>query len=230
MRIKTIFTKIIFSFILVALLPTLFFASLIVLGYHGLITEYLSAIQISGMAVEEPLLEKLAEVQKGVMSQIWLTLFLIIILVAFSLSMIYRNVIVPIKKLIRATQKITAGNLGVKLPTKREDEIGVLFSSVNQMTKKLKKSREALEESKAVLEIRVRARTQELEEIAAGLEEKVKQRTKELRDRVKELEKFQKLTVGRELKMVELKKELKKAKQQLEELKQSSKGRKKSKT
>ncbi len=52
----------------------------------------------------------------------------------------------------------------------------------------------------------------ELEEIVANLDEEVKKRTEELQEKVKELEKFRKFAVGRELKMVELKKELKKYK------------------
>ena len=49
------------------------------------------------------------------------------------------------------------------------------------------------------------------------LEEKVKEKTKELRGRVEDLEKFHRLTVGRELKMVELKKEIQKLEEKLKE-------------
>lgn len=44
------------------------------------------------------------------------------------------------------------------------------------------------------------------------MEEKVKERTRELNEKVEELEKFQKLAVGRELKMIELKEEINKLK------------------
>ncbi|MDP3725614.1 MAG: PAS domain S-box protein [bacterium] len=47
-----------------------------------------------------------------------------------------------------------------------------------------------------------------LEEYAKGLETKVTERTKELEEKLVELERFQKLTVGRELKMMELKKDI----------------------
>lgn len=62
---------------------------------------------------------------------------------------------------------------------------------------------------------RLEGKIEELEEAKLGLEEKVKQRTEELEKRVKELERFRKLTTGRELKMVELKKENKRLKQEL---------------
>ena len=76
----------------------------------------------------------------------------------------------------------------------------------------LETSRKEIEEAKQLLEIKVKARTQELEELAASLEENVKERTKELQEKIDELERFQRLTVGRELKMIALKEELKKNK------------------
>lgn len=49
---------------------------------------------------------------------------------------------------------------------------------------------------------------EELKRLQEELEEKIEERTKELQKRIEELEKFQKVAVGRELKMVELKKEI----------------------
>lgn len=77
--------------------------------------------------------------------------------------------------------------------------------------------RNELEEERTALEIKVKARTRELEELAQNLDEKVKERTKELQSRIEELEKFHKLTIGRELKMVELKQEIDKLKNEVEE-------------
>jgi len=73
----------------------------------------------------------------------------------------------------------------------------------------LEKSKKALEEEKVSLEIKVKARTRELQELTQSLDHKVKARTKQLQDRVDELERFHKLTIGRELKMVELKQKIK---------------------
>lgn len=72
-----------------------------------------------------------------------------------------------------------------------------------------------LEETKATLEIKVKARTEELESLTENLEEEVEQRTKELQDKVQELEKFQEFIVGREAKMIELKKEIEGLKKEL---------------
>lgn len=56
----------------------------------------------------------------------------------------------------------------------------------------------------------------ETKKLQEGLEDEVKKRTIELEKRVKELEKFHKLVVGREIKMIELKKEIKKLKEEKE--------------
>lgn len=79
--------------------------------------------------------------------------------------------------------------------------------------KELEDSQEALQEAKTVLEIKVQARTKELRELAESLENKVEERTRELKARLEELERFQSLTIGRELKMTELKKEIEKLKE-----------------
>ncbi len=73
----------------------------------------------------------------------------------------------------------------------------------------LGKIRELLNDrEKEILELKKAKEALEL--IRIQLEEKVKERTEELQKRVTELEKFQKLTIGRELKMIELKQEIKK--------------------
>jgi uncharacterized membrane protein YfcA len=83
----------------------------------------------------------------------------------------------------------------------------------------LMNTQEQLEEAKTSLEIKVAARTRELQNLTENLEEEVKVRTEEALEKVKELEKFQKFSVGRELKMVELKQEIKKLKKELEQYK-----------
>lgn len=83
----------------------------------------------------------------------------------------------------------------------------------------LMKTQEQLEEAKAGLEIKVGARTRELQNLTEHLEEEVKVRTEEASEKVKELEKFQKFSIGRELKMVELKQKIKKLEKELEQYK-----------
>ena len=129
------------------------------------------------------------------------------------------RIIKPLFELLQAAKKVGEGNLNVKIKIPTKDETGQLAEEFNQMIQKLKESREALEDEKKVLEIRVKARTRELEELAQTLDEKVKERTKELQDRIKELEKFHRLTVGREMKMVELKNRIKQLEEELKKYK-----------
>ena len=79
----------------------------------------------------------------------------------------------------------------------------------------LLEAQEETEEARLTLEVKISARTRELKELADGLENKVEERTQELRNKIGELEKFNKLAVGRELKMVELKEELRALRKEL---------------
>jgi len=78
------------------------------------------------------------------------------------------------------------------------------------------KAQAQLGEEKKVLEVKVKARTKELEDLTEKQEDIIKERTKEAQEKLEELEKFQKLSVGREIRMIELKKEIKKLNEALE--------------
>ena len=138
---------------------------------------------------------------------------LFVVILAIYLSYIIAD---PIHRTIKAMTAVGKGDLSQKIKTKQKGETGKLIESFNKMTADLKESEAVLEEEKTALEIRILARTRELRELSQGLDEKVKARTKELQDRLAELERFHKLTVGRELKMMDLKKEIRSLKKKLE--------------
>jgi two-component system, NtrC family, nitrogen regulation sensor histidine kinase NtrY len=87
-----------------------------------------------------------------------------------------KNLTVPIQNLVTATQRIAEGDLEVRLDTSRQDEIGMLITSFNDMTSDLREGREkldlaynALQRSNIELEDRRRYMEIVLKNIAAGV-------------------------------------------------------------
>ncbi len=142
----------------------------------------------------------------------WTSIMSIIALaiIIFLARFLAKSITKPIDLLVKGAHKIGQGNLGYKIEIKASDELEKLALAFNEMADNLQSSRRTIEEAKDTLEVKVNARTRELHELNETLEEKVVERTKELRNRLSELEKFHRLTVGRELKMIELKSLLKK--------------------
>ena len=137
-------------------------------------------------------------------------LFLIITII---ISLLLTNKInTPLRKLSFASGEISKGNFQVKVEVFSDDEFGELAKAFNKMIKELNQYKEKIEEEKQVLEVKVKARTRELEIMNKGLESKVQERTKETEQKLKELEKINRLMIGRELKMIELKNKIKRNK------------------
>ncbi|KKT09558.1 MAG: Two-component sensor histidine kinase, partial [Candidatus Nomurabacteria bacterium GW2011_GWB1_43_20] len=113
-----------------------------------------------------------------------------------------------LKKLVQVSEKAAAGDLSVRAVVDSNDELGYLASVFNQMLGSLEEAEARLKDVNTSLEQRVEERIKELNEAKAGLEKTVESRTAELKEKVEQLEKFEMMTVGRELKMRELKKEI----------------------
>jgi methyl-accepting chemotaxis protein len=112
--------------------------------------------------------------------------------------------------LYKGIKKVTKGDLKYRVDIHTGDEIEELGKAFNEMAEELEQYQNKTDESKTVLQIKVKARIKELEELNETLEIKVGKRTEEFKKRLDQLEKFHRITLGRELKMIELKKELQK--------------------
>ncbi|MCK4891427.1 MAG: hypothetical protein KAS78_02045 [Candidatus Pacebacteria bacterium] len=107
---------------------------------------------------------------------------------------------------------LSLGMVGVVTKSLQDNLIGLL-----QAQDEIESAKSSIEESKIVLEIKVKARTRELRELSENLDKQIKERTKKLQEKNKELEKFNELAVGRELKMIKLKKEIEELKKNRKE-------------
>jgi len=133
-----------------------------------------------------------------------------IIAVILLTFLITRGIIDPLNRMRRTMKQVGEGDLTKRInfkATKEMEEVGEAF---NDMIFKLNSAKKEVQDTNEILERRVEERTQQLRNLAASLEGKVQERTKELQEKVEELERFQKLAVGRELRMVELKESIKK--------------------
>lgn len=138
-------------------------------------------------------------------------IFLTIIFIFITVSNFTRNLVFPLQKIIYWAGVVASGGREQKINVLTNDEISEVIDYSRKMVGEL-------ETGRTVLEIKVQARTRELRELALSLDEQVKERTKELQKKIEELERFQRVSVGRELRMVELKKEIELLKKQMEEI------------
>jgi len=95
---------------------------------------------------------------------------LVIIFVAIWIGLyLARELTVPVERLVKGAAEIGAGNLDVKVTVTGHDEIAVLISSFNQMTRDLRDNRERLSQASADLERRRLQLEAVLANIGAGV-------------------------------------------------------------
>ena len=206
------------------LLPFLFLGlPIIILTYSDFLAKILF------LYLPEGTIQKLPLITGDIEFQTRLILILSLVLALFLGILISRHLSQTLEKISTGLKKILDGNLNFWIKIEGRDEIGEVAFCLNQLVENLRVSR-----------LKLAAREKELQEKSLELTEKIKgleifSREEEkarlatlniledvedartiLHERLKELEKFNKLAVGRELRMVELKEEIKKLKDELE--------------
>jgi len=215
---KSIFLQLISVFAIFTLFPLFVAGGLIIVSY-GLSFRRLLEAHIEEYGLGREAYKEFFLLLESLKIQSFLLLLIVIILSLFGTILAARFLIRPIRQLINAIKKVKEGNLDLEIKVEAENELRELTDAFNGMLWQLSESQKLLQKEKQMLEARVGERTKELKELTVSLDKKVKERTRELEERVNELERFHKLTVGRELKMIELKKEIKKLKEELEKYK-----------
>jgi signal transduction histidine kinase/ActR/RegA family two-component response regulator len=84
--------------------------------------------------------------------------------IIFLSGVLRRNITKPLTELTTATAEIASKNLAVKVNESKNNELGRLATSFNQMARQLQQSFQALEQANSSLEARVEERTRELQE------------------------------------------------------------------
>jgi signal transduction histidine kinase len=98
------------------------------------------------------------------MRRIVVLLTLLVVAVGVLLTIFLVNIFIkPVRRLVRATERVASGDLSHMVQVKTKDEIGTLASSFNRMTLSLGESREKIQEYNRTLENKVKERTAELE-------------------------------------------------------------------
>jgi len=83
--------------------------------------------------------------------------------------LLQRGVIRPVRSLVEGTQRVAQGDLEHVIDVETDDEIGMLATSFNDMTRSLLRAQEEVGMLVTTLEDRVRARTKDLEQAQAKL-------------------------------------------------------------
>jgi len=81
--------------------------------------------------------------------------------------MIRSAVLSPLSKLTASARRISEGDFSARAEVEREDEVGMVARTFNEMAERVEEYARALEESKRELEARVQERTRQVQQMAA---------------------------------------------------------------
>lgn len=211
--------------IFVKILPPLLLLAfpLVVLSYSDFLFKLLSPI------FPEKIIQKILLQENEVEIQFRVILVLTVILALCLGMLIARRLSGALEKVSAGLKEVLTGNLNFQIEIEDRDEIGEITFLLNKIVENSKETQLELK----IKEKEVEAKTTELSQRIKDLEfsrkeieesrlatlnilEDVEEARLNLLERLEELEKFNKLSVGRELRMIELKEEIKKLKNGIE--------------
>ncbi len=132
--------------------------------YKGILLEKIDKLQNLSTELNYSLQSQIGEYEATSKSIIFLSIGIIIIMIGSFSFLFRRNIAEPVNELYEGTIKIADGDLNYKLDFKREDEIGKLANSFDEMTSKLK-------------------------DLYTNLEQKIQERTNQIYKKMEEIKK-----------------------------------------
>lgn len=126
-----------------------------------------------------------------------------------------QNFASPVKKILKRATDLSKGDLTTRVYLETKDEFGELAKIFNKIAEDMAESRSKAEKTEKVVDLKVRAKTQDLEEIINNLDQKFKNRTIELERIAGESENLKEQIKNREKQAVDLKMELNRLKEKL---------------
>ncbi len=130
--------------------------------------------QFESARVQETARRQSAEVLNAVTEQerrqrtllAWLTAVVLLLLLATIVSTV-RSVVLPVRRLMRATERLSRGESHVVVPRGGVKELDTLAGSFNQMAERLSAAQELARQYHGQLEAKVEERTRQLQHLAA---------------------------------------------------------------
>ncbi len=87
------------------------------------------------------------EMRAGQRRLLWLGVVAVVAVSLMIFLLVNRIVLRPVRQIVEATRKVAAGDLNYKIALAKKDEIGMLASSFNEMTKKLSEAQRQVYQS-----------------------------------------------------------------------------------
>jgi signal transduction histidine kinase len=131
-----------------------------------------NAHDIIGYAIVGVSLEKVDQaMRRSIQVSFFITLAVIFMGILALILFNNRLIIYPLRKLLMGTQRIGEGDYNYRIDLNLSDELGMLATSFNQMTEKIKITQDQLAEYNRMLEEKVAERTKELSQALDKLTE-----------------------------------------------------------